>query len=391
MLLLSNRQETIMRYIQSFIQNDLKKKMVFISGPRQCGKTTLAKDIIKNTDALYLNWDDIDEKKRILKRDWSDEEHLIVLDEIHKFKRWKNFLKGTFDAQKDKHSFLITGSARLDIFKKGQDSMLGRFFSWRLHPLCLSELKHTIKSKDKNIINRLLETGGFPEPFFSNDLNFAKRWRKEKINLVFRQDIQELENIRDISLLEMFYFQLTERVGNEIVLTNIARDIEIAPKTAKNWLQVLERTYGLFIVTPFYKNIAKAIVKAPKVYFYDNGEVIGDIGAKFENLVANHLLKKIHFLEDLTGERYELNYIRDRNGPEVDFVIVKNRKPILLIEAKVSDSHISPHLFHFMEKLKISKSIQLVLNAEKTKTTNGVKVINAEEWLSQKLDVEFDV
>jgi predicted AAA+ superfamily ATPase len=378
-----------MRYIQKFIENDLKKKMVIISGPRQCGKTTIAKDIIKGSHSLYLNWDDIDEKKRILKRDWTDEDKIIALDEIHKFSRWKNFLKGTYDTQKDHHSFLITGSARLDIYKKGQDSMLGRFFSWRLHPLCLSELKHQFKVKESNLIDRLLELGGFPEAFFSRDIQFSKRWRKEKINLIFRQDIRELENIKDISLLEIFYFQLTERVGSEIVLANIARDIEIAPKTAKSWLATLERTYALFVVTPYFKNLTKAIVKAPKVYFYDNGEVQGDQGALFENLVANHLLKKIHFLEDSTGDRYELNFIRDRDGHEVDFVIIKNRKPILLIEAKLSDQNVSPHLYYFMKKLNINKAIQLVHICDKTKTQNGVKVINAEEWLSQKLEEEF--
>lgn len=378
-----------MRYIQNFIQTDLKKKMVFISGPRQCGKTTLANDIIKKSHSLYLNWDDIDERKRILKRDWADEDKIIALDEIHKFSRWKNFLKGTYDVQKDQHSFLITGSARLDIYKKGQDSMLGRFFSWRLHPLCLAELRHNFKLKEPGFIDRLLEHGGFPEPFFSNDPLFSKRWRKEKINLVFRQDIRELENVKDISLLEMLYFQFTERVGSEIVLANIARDIEIAPKTAKAWLQILERTYAVFVVTPYHKKLAKAIIKPPKVYFYDNGEVLGDIGAKFENLVATHLLKKIHFLEDSTGDRYELNYIRDRDGHEVDFVIIKNRKPILLIEAKVSDSSISSHLYYFMKKLKINQAIQLVLKGDKTKTQNGVKVINAEDWLSQKLETDF--
>lgn len=378
------------RYIQSLILADLKIKMVFISGPRQSGKTTLAKDIIKKSTALYLNWDDIDERKKILKREWTDQDKIIVLDEIHKYGRWKNFLKGTYDVQKDLHSFLITGSARLDIYKKGQDSMLGRFFSWRLHPLCLSELKYHFQMKEKNTIDLLLELGGFPEPFFSNDLQYSKRWRNEKINLLFRQDIRELENIKDMTLLEALYFQLAERVGGEIILANMARDIEIAPKTAKAWLQVLEKTYALFIVRPFSKNLTKAIVKAPKVYFYDNGEVQGDIGAKFENLVANHLFKKIQFLEDSTGDRYELNFIRDQNGHEVDFVIIKNRKPIFLIEAKVSDSVISSHLYYFMKKLKINSAVQLVLKNEKTKTINGVTVINAQEWLSQKLERGFD-
>ncbi len=378
-----------MRYIQHFVKNDLKKKMVFISGPRQCGKTTLVKDLIKGTKSLYLNWDDIDHRQLILKREWSDEQKIIALDEIHKFSRWKNFLKGTYDTQNEIHHFIITGSARLDIYKKGQDSMLGRFFSWRLHPLCLAELKNNLKNKQTHNLDDLLEYGGFPEPFFSRDSVFSKRWRKERINLIFRQDIQELENIRDISLLEIFYFQLTERVGSEVILSNIARDIEIAPKTAKAWLQVLDKTYTLFTITPYSTNMAKAIVKAPKVYFYDNGEVKGDIGAKFENLVANHLLKKIHYLEDSTGERYELHYLRDRNGHEVDFLICKNRTPYLLIEVKVSDTARSSSLFYFKEKLKVKHAIQLVKDFKGIETKNGVSVINAEDWLSRDLNCDL--
>lgn len=377
------------RYIHPFITRDLLKKMVFISGPRQSGKTTLVENIINDQRSIYLNWDDIDGRRNILARNWSDEDEVIAFDELHKYSRWKNFLKGTYDTQKTKHKFIVTGSARLDLYKKGQDSMMGRFFSWRLHPLCLAELKHCFDYKSENVITDLLELGGFPDPFFQGDITYAKRWRNERINLVFRQDINEIENVRDINILEIFYTMLRERVGAEIVLSNIARDLEIAPKTAKAWLSLLERTYALFVIMPFSKNLTKAIVKTPKVYFYDNGEVEGDIGSKFENLVANHLLKKIQFLEDATGEKYELNYLRDRNGPEVDFLIVKNRKPLLLIEAKASDSARSKSLYYFMEKLKIEKAVQLVLSPIKANTKDGILVISAEEWLSQKLENSF--
>lgn len=374
-----------MRYIDQSLKKDLLKKMVFISGPRQCGKTTLAQSLQEN-HFLYLNWDDIDDRRIILKRNWGQDTPLVILDEIHKYTRWKNFLKGTYDKQKSIHHFLITGSARLDIFKKGQDSMLGRFFSYRLHPFCLSEATHQLKIEDKNLINRFLIHGGFPEPFLENDEIFSKRWRKEKMNLVFRQDIRDLENVKDINLLEMLYDLLTKRVSAEISYSNLARDLEVSPNTVKNWITILEKTYSLFIVTPYSKKLAKAIVKSPKIYFYDNGEVDGDMGAKFENLVANHLLKKIHYLEDTTGDRYELNFIRDRNGPEVDFVIFKNKRPILLIEAKLSDENISKHLIHFKEKLKIPHAVQLVLHCQKPRCVDNILVTDAQNWLSQKLE-----
>lgn len=377
------------RYLQKYVSNDLTKKMVFISGPRQAGKTTFVKDLIDPKFSIYLNWDDIDDKRTILARNWSDEIKLVALDEIHKYSRWKNFLKGTYDKQKDVRNFIVTGSARLDLYKKGQDSMVGRFFSWRLHPLCLSELKYVFNDKRDGLIQKLMVLGGFPDPFFQDDLIYAKRWRNERIRLVFRQDINEIENVKDINLLEAFYFLLRERVGSEVVLSNMARDLEIAPKTAKAWLQLLEKTYGLFVVMPFSKNLAKAIVKTPKVYFYDNAEVEGDIGSKFENLVATHLLKKINFLEDSTGDKYELNYLRDRNGHEVDFLVIKNKKPLLLIEAKFSDTNRSKSLYYFKEKLKIEKAVQLVLNPVKANTKDGILVVSADEWLSQKLETSF--
>jgi predicted AAA+ superfamily ATPase len=378
-----------MRYLSKYILNDVIKKMVFLTGPRQSGKTTIVMGLLKDLPSIYLNWDDFEHRKIILKRDWSDEEIYLALDEIHKYSRWKNFLKGTYDTQKEKHHFIITGSAKLDIYKKGQDSMLGRFFTWRLHPLCLAELKHEFNNDNHQNIDLLLNLGGFPEPFFEGEEVFAKRWRNEKRKLVFRQDIQELESIKDISLLEIFYQSLTERVTSEVVLANIARDLEIAPKTAKSWLNILERTYAIFVVRPFSKGIKKAITKTPKVYFYDNGEVDGDDGAKFENLVASHLLKRIQFLEDLYGDRYELNYLRDKNGHEVDFIILKNNKPVCLIEAKENDKIRSKSLFYFKERLHIDHCVQLVKSSVTPNTKEGILVTSARDWLAKPLEEEL--
>jgi len=378
-----------MRYLAKYILDDSKKKMVFLTGPRQSGKTTLVLDLLKDLQGIYLNWDDQDHRRQILKRDWSDEETYVALDEIHKYSRWKNFLKGTYDTQKDKHRFIITGSAKLDIYKKGQDSMLGRFFSWRVHPLCLSELKHHFKNNDESNLDKLIKLGGFPEPFFEGREVYAKRWRKEKLKLVFRQDIQELESIKDISLLELFYQGITERVGSEIVVSNMARDLEIAPKTAKSWLNILEKTYAVFIVPPYGKGIAKAITKTPKVYLYDNGEVFGDEGAKFENLVATHLYKRIQFLEDLYGDKYELNYLRDKNGHEVDFVILKNNKPVCLIEAKLNETTRSRSLYYYKERLKVDHCLQLIKSMVKPQTKDQIVVTSAYEWLSMPLESEI--
>lgn len=378
-----------MRYISKHIEADLRKKMVFLTGPRQSGKTTLVKALLKKTSGIYLNWDDPDHRKKILSRLWSDEDELIALDEIHKYSRWKNFVKGTYDTQKERHKFVVTGSAKLDIYKKGQDSMLGRFFSWRLHPLCLAELRHVFHEASPQSLQKLLIFGGFPEPYFEGQQIFAKRWRQEKLRLVFRQDIQELESIKDISLLEIFHAALMSRVAGEVVLSNIARDIEIAPKTAKAWLNVLEKTYSVFSIRPYSKGISKAITKTPKVYFYDNGEVVGDEGVKFENLVANHLIKRLHFLEDLYGDKYELCYLRDKQGHEIDFVIVKNNKPVMLIEAKLSEATRSKSFYYFKDRLKVTQCVQLVLNLDKPSTKDGILVTPSWSWLSEPLEKEI--
>jgi hypothetical protein len=372
------------------LQKDLAKKMVFLSGPRQTGKTTLAKSFLQKNPGLYLNWDDVDDRRKILARDWIDEERLLVIDELHKYSRWKNFLKGTYDTQNHIHQFLVTGSARLDTFKKGQDSMMGRFYSWRLHPLCLSELKNDFAIKStESALERLLRVGGFPEPFFAKNDIAVKRWRKERTQAVFRQDIRELENIRDLSLLEIFHDTLTERVSSGIVVSNIARDLEIAPKTGKNWLELLERSFALFLIRPYSKGLSKAILKTPKVYFYDNGEVRGDDGARFENLVACHLLKRIQFLEDSKGDRYRLCYLEDKQKHSVDFGIVKNNRLVCLLEVKLSDETISPSLVYFRERLGVETCIQLVYSAKRSYRKNGVWVASAAEWLSRPLEEEF--
>jgi len=378
-----------MRYLEKFIQKDLNKKMVFVSGPRQCGKTTMAKNILSSKkNGLYLNWDSSKDKKTILNQSWDENTGLIVLDEIHKYSRWKNWLKGLYDTLKEKHQFLITGSALLNVYKKGQDSMLGRYHHWRLHPFCLAENPSKTRSADE-IMNTLLEFGGFPEPFLSDSKIEAARWVKEHMDLIIKQDLRDLTLIRDLNLLSLFYDHLRSRVGSTVSLNNIARDLEVAPKTLKQWLAILESVYLVFSLKPYSGKLNRTLQKQSKIYVFNNPEVDGDIGSIFENLVATHLLKRLHFYEDSLGENYELRYIRDREHHEVDFVILKNRKPVCLIEAKWNDEATSSSLSYFGEKLKIEKRIQLVGKSVKSKKINGIEIYSAADWLSQSLDKQI--
>lgn len=374
-----------MRYIVSNILKDLSKKMVFIGGPRQVGKTTLAKAVLSSnfSSGRYLNWDYDEDRQDILRKQWSADQKLLVFDELHKFPRWKTWIKGIYDVSHESHAFLITGSARLDVYRRGGDSLMGRYHYWRLHPFTLDEVPPGISQKEA--YHRLMTVGGFPEPFLDGDERAARRWRRERFDRVLREDIRDLESVRNIQLLGMFLDMLRHRVGGLVTLSNLAGDLQISPKTAKTWLEVLERMYLVFSVRPFTKSLPRAVLKPPKVYFFDNGDVIGDEGARFENLIATSLLKRLHFFEDRDGYRYELRYIRDKEGREVDFVILKEGKIEELIEVKFSEDNISNSLSYYAERLAPPKATQIVANLRRPYDKGKVKVTGPISYFSNKL------
>ena len=371
-----------MRYISPYILEDLKKKMVFVGGPRQVGKTTLAKTILDTEypDGRYMNWDFDDDRQDILQKKWSNSDSLLVFDELHKFPRWKGWIKGIYDVSNDTHSFLVTGSARLDTYRRGGDSLMGRYHYWRLHPFTLDEIPEGISPQEA--FNRLMTVGGFPEPFLENDERTARRWRRERFDRVLREDVRDLEAVRNIQLLSLFLDLLRKRVGGLVTVSNLANDIQIAPQTAKAWLEILEKMYLIFIVRPYTKSLPRAVLKPPKVYFFDNGDVLGDEGARFENLVAASLIKRLHFLEDRDGFGYELRYIRDKEGREVDFAVLKDGKLEELIEVKYSDEDISRSLSYYSERLKPKTSTQITANLKRSYDKNGIRVTDAISYFS---------
>ncbi len=375
-----------MRYITTLVLEDLKKKMVFVGGPRQLGKTTFAKAILSESypAGRYLNWNFDDNRQDILEKKWASDDTLLVFEELHKFPRWKTWIKGIYDVRKERHSFLITGSARLDIYRRGSDSLMGRYHYWRLHPFTLDEIPKGISPKEA--LDRLMTVGGFPEPFLDGDERSARRWRRERFDRVLREDVRDLESVRNIQLLGLFLDLLRHRVGGLIRLSNLAADIQISPKTAKSWLEVLERMYLVFVVRPFTRSLPRAVLKPPKVYFFDNGDVLGDEGARFENLVATSLLKRLHFLEDRDGYRYELRYIRDKDGREVDFAIMKEDKLEELVEVKYSDESISRSLLYYAERLKPEKASQIIAKIRRPYDKGGVRVTDAISYFDHMPD-----
>ena len=340
------------------------------------GKTTLARAVLSENfpKGRYLNWDYDEDRQDILQKKWSAENNLLVFDELHKLPRWKTWIKGIYDVSNNDHSFLITGSARLDVYRQGDDSLMGRYHYWRLHPFTLDEIPKGISPE--NAFQRLMTVGGFPEPFLNGDESNARRWRRERFDRVLREDVRDLESIRNIQLLGMFLDLLRYRVGGLITISNMASDLQISSKTAKAWLEVLERMYLVFAVRPYTKSLPRAVLKPPKVYFFDNGDVLGDEGARFENLVAASLLKRIHFLEDRDGYRYELRYIRDKEGREVDFAVIKEGRLVGLIEAKYSDETISKHLVCYAKRLKPEKATQIVANIRRPYDKGQIKVVD---------------
>ena len=376
------------RYLHPFIKKDLEKKMVFMGGPRQVGKTTISKDLLKELDSdQYYNWDNSDHRKIIINKNWDSAKQLIVLDEIHKYKPWKSFIKGIYDTE-EKFKALITGSAKLNVYRKGGDSLLGRYYYYRLHPLSLKEILQfstTEKKTNPNeILKKLEKLGPFPEPYLDNDSTNANRWRKERLERILYEDILAIEEVRRLSSLELLIDLLRERVASPISYQSLSEDIGVSPITIKSWIDLLERMYLIFIVPPYNRSLKRAIKKESKVYFYDFSDI--DSGGKqFENLIAAHLIKEVNFLEDTQGLKYKLHLLRDKEKREVDFLIALNNKPVLLIEVKLSDNKADKSLLYYKNKLTNIKAIQVVRNLNMSNESKGIKILPAVQFLQESL------
>ena len=361
---------------------DQNRQMAFVSGPRQVGKTTSAKMIDEN--ALYINWDNqhdrinitggSDNLVRAYNLDSLGKEHsLIILDEIHKYGKWKQFLKGFFDTYGTDFKILVTGSARLNIYKKSGDSLMGRYFNYRLHPLSVAETIHS-DMIDKEIrkpqnfpdqtMKDLLEYGGFPEPFLKADKRFYNRWGKLRTEQFFYEDVRDLTNVQEISLIETLSEILKHQTGQFTNYSSLANSLNISVDTVKRWLVILENLYYCFSIRPYFKNIPKSLRKQPKYFLWD-WSLIPDKGARHENIVASHLLKAVHYWTDSGFGDYGLFYLRDKVKREVDFLITKNSSPWILVEVKSSSlKRISPHLEYFSKILEVNHAFQVELDGE---------------------------
>jgi predicted AAA+ superfamily ATPase len=363
------------RLQHGLIKEDLTKKMVFLTGPRQVGKTYLALAVAREFEkAVYLNYDNLADRAIIEQTAWLPDTALLVLDELHKMEQWKNYVKGVYDTKPPHLQVLITGSARLETFRQSGDSLAGRFFRHRLNPLSV------VETGDGADLDRLMERGGFPEPYLADTRQDAERWRLQYIDGLIRIDILDFERVHDFKAMQLTLDLLRQRVGSQLSYTSLARDVNCAPNTIKRYVEILEALFIVFRIYPYHRNIARSLLKEPKLYFYDTGMVHGDAGIRFENTVAVCLQKHLNAVEDYEGRRTELMYLRTKEKKEVDFVLVTEDAPPTMVEAKLSDISVSPALHYFHKKYDLP-AIQIVKNLRQERMEGAIQLRRAADFL----------
>jgi hypothetical protein len=335
--------------------------MAFVGGPRQVGKTTLALSLVAKgadeTHPAYFNWDDPRSAARLRRVELPAGEPLLILDEIHKYARWRNLVKGIYDTEKSRRRIVVTGSAHLDYYRKGGDSLAGRYRYVRLHPFSLREMSAAPAKSD---VDALLRFGGFPEPLLRQRERDLRFWQRDRITRVVRDDLRDLEHVREVSLVEHLVDLLPDRVGSPLSVKSLREDLAVDHKTVERWLTILENLYLCFRIPPFGPPRVRAVKKERKVYFWD-WSMTPEGGARFENLVASQLLKYCHFVEDTEGHAMELRFLRDTDKREVDFVVLRNRKPLFAVECKSGERAVSPAIRYFAARTSIPRFFQVHL------------------------------
>lgn len=358
--------------------------MAFLIGPRQVGKTTISKHIRSQfKESIYLNFDSLEDRKLIMSGQnfiekilpttvLRSEKPLVIFDEIHKHPDWKNYVKGFFDLYKDFFSIIVTGSARLDVYQSGGDSLMGRYFQYHIYPLTVTELTNTEvpikefrapKVTSEEDFSNLYKYGGFPDLYLNHSDQFSNLWHETRFKQLFRDDIRSLANLQEIYSLEMLAILIKEQAGQLLNYSSLAKKVGVTSQTISRWIKILDRFYYCFTLRPWHKNVSRSLVKEPKVYLWD-WSVIQDEGAKIENFVALHLLKFVDFFNEQGLGRYGLFYLRNLEKQEVDFLITKDNQPYLMIESKALNKNISKSVLDFSDQLKPKFAFQSVFNMD---------------------------
>lgn len=386
-----------------------EKAMIFLAGPRQAGKTTFARQLAAAfSNSVYFNWDLVANKRLLIEKpaffeDMNRKDNtrpLVILDEIHKYKKWKNYLKGVYDEFSDRYKLLILGSGRLNVFQKGGDSLAGRYFLFTLWPFTIAELANrrrafqdfiknpldvqSINQEADRLWSRLARLSGFPEPYLSNKETFYRRWSAGYGQQLIREDIRNMTGIKDVDSMEILFSLIPSRVGSPFSMASLARDIQVSFNSVRDWLGIMESFFLIFRIPAWGKEISRAIIKEKKVYLYDYAH-ISDESKKFENMVALELWRAVSNWNDLGLGNFGLSYVRNKEKEEVDFLISKEGRPMLLVEAKLSDTQVSGNLLKFQSALRVP-AVQVVNKQGVHKASmhqkQNVLVITASQWLA---------
>jgi hypothetical protein len=396
-------------YLKSVKEHfDNNTQALFLSGPRQVGKTTIAKEFLQESSSFtYLNWANLDHRQLILSgpaavvqnlslQTLTPQKPIVCFDEIHKFKDWKGFLKGFIDTYQDELRTLVTGSARLDVFRKSGDSLMGRYFLYRVHPLSIHELINPTLSDDiirfpkkieDDVFETLLRFGGFPDPFIKSEERYYRKWQHLRHQQFFQEDIRDLSNIHELSLLEVLATLLKRQVGQLTNYSTLAQKIRVSDQTIRRWISVFESLYYCFSVQPWSNNVSRSLLKEPKIYLWDWSQV-EDKGQRAENFIASHILKAIHFWNDSGLGTFELYFLRTKDQKEVDFLVTKERQPWLMVEVKSSGAEpLSSNLLFFQKQLNVSHILQVAMNLPYVEkdcfSLNKPIIVPAKTFLSQ--------
>jgi hypothetical protein len=395
---------TLKRVYSAVLDETLRdnRQMAFVAGPRQVGKTTTCREL----GDVYLDWDNEDHRALILAgpravaqhagiEQLSDAPVRIVFDELHKYKHWKQFLKGFFDTYEDRSRIMVTGSSRLDVYRKGGDSLMGRYFLYRMHPLSVAELcrqepsDHPCEAPTRlpdDEWQALWEFGGHPEPYVKRSPRFSLRWRELRRQQLLREDIRDMTGIQDLDQLAVMARLLAERSSDQLIYTTLATQVRVSENTVRSWVTTLCSFHYGFIVRPWYRNVTKALRKEPK-WFLRDWSAVKDPGKRVETFCACHLLKAVEGWTDLGLGTFELRYIRDLQKREVDFLVVRDDEPWFLVEAKRSDAALSPHLDYFQQQTRARHAFQVSMNAEYVEadcfTRHTPTIVPARTLLSQ--------
>ncbi|MEB3332025.1 MAG: ATP-binding protein [Synechococcaceae cyanobacterium] len=371
------------RQLETQLLEDLGRKTVLLTGARQVGKTTLARQVMQqHPGAQYFNWDVPADRAVLNRQSWSARAPLLVFDEIHKRPDWKGWLKGVIDGRPEGQALLVTGSARMDTFRQSGESLAGRYTHLHLDPVGISECcAHSGASADQALMH-LIERGGFPEPCLAETPEQARRWRRQYATDLIREDVLEFSRLQEINAMRLFVELLRERVGSPLSLASLARDLAVSPTTLRRYLDILQALYVVIVVQPWHRNIARALLQAPKVYFSDTGLVKGDPGVRFENAVAVLLARHVHGINDCQGRDAALHYIRTKDGAEVDFCLSLEGEISHLVECKLAESSLHRALQRFAAQFPQAEAVQLLRDARQLEQRGAIHLAPAGEWLA---------